>query len=92
MVTSIDGFSDFDGGGGVCRHLKGNLCAIYETRPLFCDSERVYATFFKDSMTESEFIEKTLELCLDLIQRHGDNQAIVRIKNVIKNRKNEKTS
>lgn len=28
-------YAELDRGDGICRYLKGNLCSIYEERPLF---------------------------------------------------------
>ncbi|MDR2519002.1 MAG: hypothetical protein LBD13_06275 [Spirochaetaceae bacterium] len=47
---------------GVCGYLKGDLCSIYEKRPDFCDFKRAYG-YFKDSMTEAEYLEKTRCFC-----------------------------
>jgi Fe-S-cluster containining protein len=58
--------ADYDKGNGVCRHLKGSLCEIYENRPLICNVEMMYSTFFKDLMAEDEFIALNEVACLKI--------------------------
>lgn len=33
-IGDADVYKDLDRGDGVCKFLKGNLCSIYEQRPL----------------------------------------------------------
>jgi Fe-S-cluster containining protein len=56
----------YDRGDGVCRHLRDNLCDIYEKRPLICNVEKMYERYFKDTMTEEAFIEMNLAACRQL--------------------------
>ena len=56
-------YADLDRGDGVCKYLKGNLCSIYEHRPLFCRVDDCYELFFKDQYTLEEFYEKNYEIC-----------------------------
>ena len=56
-------YADLDRGDGVCKYLKGNLCSIYEQRPLFCRVDDCYELFFKDQYTREEFYEKNYEIC-----------------------------
>ena len=53
-------------GDGICRYLKGNLCTIYENRPLLCRVEESYFAFFKNQMTLEEYYEKNYEACKKL--------------------------
>ena len=48
-------YRELDRGDGVCRYLDGNLCSIYQTRPLLCRIDESYERFFKDSMWRKEF-------------------------------------
>lgn len=50
-------------GDGVCKYLENNLCTIYETRPDICRVGTLYDRFFKDKMTEEEYIKLTHETC-----------------------------
>lgn len=56
-------FSDLDRGDGICKYLEGNLCSIYEKRPLKCRVDDSYDILFKDSMTLTEFYRLNKEMC-----------------------------
>lgn len=56
-------YKDLDDGTGKCRYLDGNLCGIYETRPLLCRVDESYETFFKDQMTLEEYYRLNYEAC-----------------------------
>ena len=53
-------YRELDRGDGVCRYLDGNLCSIYQTRPLLCRIDESYDRFFKDSMSREEFYRENL--------------------------------
>jgi len=40
-------YADLDRGDGACKYLVGNLCSIYEKRPLFCRVDECYELFLK---------------------------------------------
>jgi Fe-S-cluster containining protein len=63
MLKYVPPLSDFDEGNGVCRYLRDNLCDIYENRPLICNAEAMYLKYFKDIMSEEEFISANQEAC-----------------------------
>lgn len=48
-------YADLDRGDGVCRYLIGNLCSIYETRPLKCRVDDCYDLFFASVIKRDEF-------------------------------------
>lgn len=49
---------------GACKFLgEDNLCTIYERRPTICNVAKVYEEFFKDTVPEEVFYEKTAEAC-----------------------------
>ena len=48
-------YSELDRGDGICRYLIGNLCSIYEKRPMLCRIDESYDLLFKDKITRSEF-------------------------------------
>ena len=56
-------YSDLDSGDGTCRYLVGNLCGIYEERPLKCRVEESYYAFFSEEMTREEYDQKNAEMC-----------------------------
>lgn len=59
-------YADLDRGDGVCKYLKGNLCSIYENRPLLCRVDESYEMFFLDKMTREEFYELNYRSCMEL--------------------------
>lgn len=63
-------YKELDRGDGVCKFLDGNLCSIYQTRPLLCRIDESYDRFFKDSMTRDEFYRANLQVCSKLKRKH----------------------
>lgn len=54
----------FDRGDGYCKFLnEDNECSIYEDRPEFCRTDKVYEKYYKDKMTEEEYYELTRKAC-----------------------------
>lgn len=64
-------YSDLDRGDGVCRYLVGNLCSIYENRPLKCRIDECYELFFQDQMSRSEYYRLNYSACEMLKAAHG---------------------
>lgn len=48
-------YKELDRGDGVCIYLEGNLCGIYESRPLICRVDEAYDAFFSGVMTKHEY-------------------------------------
>lgn len=63
-----DLYADLDRGDGVCKYLNGNLCSIYDSRPLKCRIDDSY-TFFKGAMSLEEYYQLNYEACKLLKQR-----------------------
>lgn len=63
-------YKELDRGDGVCKFLDGNLCSIYQSRPLLCRIDESYDRFFKDSMTRDEFYRANLQVCSELKRKH----------------------
>ena len=63
MLRHVPALRDYNRGDGVCRHLDGKLCGIYEDRPTICNAAKMYEAFFKDAMSQEEFIAANLEAC-----------------------------
>ena len=63
-----DIYADLDRGDGVCKYLVGNLCSIYDTRPLKCRIDDSYE-IYKDSMSRVEYYQLNYEVCKFLKQR-----------------------
>lgn len=56
-------YTDLDRGDGICRYLDGNLCSIYESRPLKCRIDDCYEMLFKESMSKEEYYRLNYESC-----------------------------
>lgn len=56
-------YMELDRGDGVCKYLEGNLCSIYEQRPLICRVDDAYEVFFKSKMTKEEYYEINYKSC-----------------------------
>lgn len=59
-----------DRGDGVCKYLRGNLCSIYEERPLLCRVDDAYELYFKEQYTREEYYKINYEGC-ERIQSHN---------------------
>lgn len=53
---------------GVCCYLdeETNRCKIYAQRPIICNVQAMYETYFKDKVSEKEFIRQNLLVCYAL--------------------------
>lgn len=56
-------YKGLDRGDGVCRYLKGNLCSIYDSRPLICRVDESYEAFFQNEMSLNEYHKLNYEAC-----------------------------
>lgn len=56
-------------GNGVCRFLKGNICSIYNDRPLICRVDDSYEVFFKDEMSYDEYLQQNY-LCCEILKKN----------------------
>lgn len=56
-------YADLDRGDGICKHLKNNLCSIYDDRPLKCRIDESYKAFFKKQMSYEEYTQRNYECC-----------------------------
>ena len=59
-------FKDLDRGDGICRHLIGNLCGIYENRPIKCRVDLCYELYFQDQISRQQFYEMNYKICKEL--------------------------
>lgn len=62
-------YKPLDAGDGVCRYLRGNLCSIYDSRPLLCRVDDCYDAFFSGQMTREEFYALNQKVCRELKKR-----------------------
>lgn len=56
-------YADMHNGNGICKYLDGNLCSIYENRPIVCRIDDAFEVFFKDRMTREEYYELNKKSC-----------------------------
>lgn len=64
-------YRELDRGDGICRYLDGNLCPIYENRPLICRVDECYDQFFKELYTKDEYYELNYQACKQLKNKKG---------------------
>lgn len=67
-IDLVPELAKYDRGDGVCAGLQGNLCGIYENRPLICRVDEAYERRFRGEYTREEFIRMNLEACRKLMQ------------------------
>lgn len=56
-------YKELHNGDGICKFLNGNLCSIYEKRPLLCNVDESYKIYFKDKMSLNEYYSLNYEAC-----------------------------
>lgn len=56
-------------GDGVCRYLEGNLCGIYDTRPLLCRIDESYEVLMKGILSYEEYLKLNYMYCEKLKQQ-----------------------
>lgn len=56
-------YRDLDRGDGICRFLNGNLCTIYNRRPLKCNIDKTYNMFFSEVCSRENFYELNERVC-----------------------------
>ena len=64
-------YAALDRGDGVCMYLDGNLCSIYETRPLLCRVDESYKLLWKDKMSLKEYYDLNYAACAKLQKLGG---------------------
>ena len=50
----------------MCIHLKGNLCEIYDHRPLICSVDKMYETYFCSFYSREEYDKLNMDACQKL--------------------------
>ena len=55
-------------GDGVCIYYDENtkLCSIYETRPILCNIDKMFYTYFSNKLTKEEYYKLNYEACKKL--------------------------
>lgn len=57
-------YEELHDGNGICKYLDGNLCSIYENRPLLCRVDESYNKFFKNTMTLEKYYKINYKFCI----------------------------
>lgn len=70
-ISKSELYAYLDNGNGVCKYLSGNLCSIYEERPLLCRVDECYELFFKKSMSLEEYYRQNYSVCNELKKLEG---------------------
>lgn len=65
-------YKDLDRGDGVCIYLDGNICSIYEQRPLKCRIDDFYNEYLRGKMSLEEYYRLNYEACKILKQKEID--------------------
>lgn len=68
---------EFDRGDGVCKHLTAeNLCAIYATRPLFCNIDAYYDKYLSHKMSREAFHKLNYAACRRLKNQYAPSDTL----------------
>ena len=59
-------YVELDRGDGICKYLSGNLCSIYNSRPLLCRVDESYEAFFKGVMSIEDYYRVNYQACIKL--------------------------
>lgn len=60
-----------DRGDGICKYLNGNLCSIYNRRPLLCRVGECYEKFFSSKLSREEYYKVNYAICSALKKNRG---------------------
>lgn len=62
-LEGSDLYAELDRGDGICKYLNGNLCSIYEKRPLLCRIDDCYERYFKSQYSLEEYYDLNYKAC-----------------------------
>ena len=67
-VFLINSLKHLDDGTGKCKYLDDstNLCTIYGSRPILCNVDKCYETYFSKMYSIEEYYELNYEACKNL--------------------------
>lgn len=65
-IDLIPQLAQFDRGDGVCIHLCGDLCDIYNNRPEICCVDLMYEKHFSKFYSKEEYYRLNSEVCREL--------------------------
>jgi len=61
-------YKELDRGDGICKYLNGNICSVYERRPLLCRIDECYEHFFKETLSLEDYYKLNYQACDKLKQ------------------------
>ena len=69
-------YKDLDRGDGICKFFceNTNLCTIYEQRPIICNIDKMYKSYFKDFMTKEKYYQMNRSVCQNLRKEASKRQ------------------
>lgn len=72
-VGSSQLYQALDRGDGVCTYYDdaSRLCAIYESRPLLCNVDKMYEEYFCRQMSKEEYYKRNYEACTQLKKKEA---------------------
>ncbi|MBQ8730432.1 MAG: YkgJ family cysteine cluster protein [Lachnospiraceae bacterium] len=56
-------YDELHDGNGICFYLDGNICSIYQDRPLICRVDECYELFFKNDLSYDDYLQLNYESC-----------------------------
>lgn len=58
-------YKELDRGDGICIYFDDNLklCNIYDNRPIVCNIDEIYSSFFSDKMSKEDYYKINYESC-----------------------------
>ena len=64
-------YNELNRGDGICKYLDGNMCSIYDDRPLMCRVDECYEIYFKGFYTKEEYDNLNYKVCKKLQHKGG---------------------
>lgn len=64
-------YNELNRGDGICTYLHGNMCSIYNDRPLMCRVDECYEIYFKEFYTKEEYDNLNYKICKELQNKGG---------------------
>ncbi len=73
QIGSSSLYDGLDRGDGICIFFdeEVRICKVYDNRPLQCNVDKVYETYFKEKMSQEEFYELNYKICKKLKENYG---------------------
>lgn len=68
-IDRIPELANYDRGDGVCIHLNGNLCSIYDNRPDICRVDAMYEKQYSKLFSKEVFYLLNLKACRELQEK-----------------------